>query len=207
MSNGSKSRNSLVSFVRNYREAARQESMKQRRKQAFQPMVDDKLEERRLMAVTATIVPGILKVNLGADFDSAVFQYSSGQINIFENVNGTYVPVTPGGAGTNYGTLEITTWTNNVANSTSVTLPAITFSGPNPISGSLGTNLTTTYNGPSAATLYLEQLIQTGRLTTYFQRIKLDLSTFNRMDHCRRVFRCRPQGRASMLVQERLQVI
>ena len=102
MSNGSKSRNSLVSFVRNYREAARQESMKQRRKQAFQPMVDDNLEERRLMAVTATIVPGILKVNLGADFDSAVFQYSSGQINIFENVGGTYVPVTPGGAGTNY---------------------------------------------------------------------------------------------------------
>jgi len=55
MSNGSKSRNSLVSFVRNYREAARQESMKQRRKQAFQPMVDDNLEERRLMAVTSFI--------------------------------------------------------------------------------------------------------------------------------------------------------
>lgn len=173
MSNGNKSRNSLVSFVRNYREAARQESMKQRRKQAFQPMVDDKLEERRLMAVTATIVPGILKVNLGADFDSAVFQYSSGQINIFENVNGTYVPVTPGGAGTNYGTLEITTWTNNVANSTLVTLPAITFGGANPIAGSLGTNLTTTYSGPSAATLYLEQLIQTGSLNNLFPTNKI----------------------------------
>ena len=55
MSNGSKSRNSLVSFVRNYRESARQESMKQRRKQAFQPMLDDKLEERRLMAVSSFI--------------------------------------------------------------------------------------------------------------------------------------------------------
>ena len=55
MSNGSKSRNSLVSFVRNYREAARQESMKQRRKQAFQPMMDDKLEERRLMTVSSYI--------------------------------------------------------------------------------------------------------------------------------------------------------
>jgi hypothetical protein len=173
MSNGSKSRNSLVSFVRNYREAARQESMKQRRKQAFQPMVDDNLEERRLMAVTATIVPGTLKVNLGADFDSAVFQYSSGQINIFENVGGTYVPVTPGGAGTNYSTLEITTWTNNVANSTLVTLPAITFGGANPIAGSLGTNLTTTYNGSSAATLYLEQLIQTGSLNNLFPTNKI----------------------------------
>ena len=106
MSNGSKSRNSLVSFVRNYREAARQESMKQRRKQAFQPMVDDKLEDRRLMAVTATISNGRLAVNLGTNYDSAEFQHSGSVFNGFWNQNGTFVPGTASGLG-GFGTLNI----------------------------------------------------------------------------------------------------
>ena len=81
MSNGSKSRNSLVSFVRNYREAARQESMKQRRKQAFQPMLDDKLEDRRLMAVTASVSANKLTVLMDPT-DTATISFSSGQLNI-----------------------------------------------------------------------------------------------------------------------------
>jgi len=73
MSNGSKSRNSLVSFVRNYREAARQESMKQRRKQAFQPMLDDNLEERRLMAVTSSITGTTLNITSTAPEPISLF--------------------------------------------------------------------------------------------------------------------------------------
>ena len=77
MSNSSKSRNSLVSFVRNYREEARQESMKQRRKQAFQPMLDDKLEDRRLMAVTASISANKLTVMMNST-DTALLTYTTG---------------------------------------------------------------------------------------------------------------------------------
>jgi hypothetical protein len=77
MSNSSKSRNSLVSFVRNYREEARQESMKQRRKQAFQPMLDDKLEDRRLMTVTASISANKLTVMMDST-DTALLTYTSG---------------------------------------------------------------------------------------------------------------------------------
>ncbi len=173
MSNGSKSRNSLVSFVRNYREAARQESMKQRRKQAFQPMVDDKLEDRRLMAVTATISSGRLAVNLGADYDSVEFQYSGSVINVFENQNGTFVPVTATGIG-GYNTLNITTWTNNVANTTQITAPTVSFSGSQPISGTTGANLTTSFDGSSSTSLlYLNQPIVTASLSNLFPTGKI----------------------------------
>ena len=87
MSNSSKSRNSLVSFVRNYREEARQESMKQRRKQAFQPMLDDKLEDRRLMTVTSSIVniaPGINVLDItSTDVETITLFYNG--VNMYVN--------------------------------------------------------------------------------------------------------------------------
>jgi len=87
MSNGSKSRNSLVSFVRNYREEARQESMKQRRKQAFQPMLDDKLEDRRLMTVTSSIVniaPGINVLDITSTDVETISLFYNG-VNMYVN--------------------------------------------------------------------------------------------------------------------------
>ena len=122
MSNSSKSRNSLVSFVRNYREEARQESMKQRRKQAFQPMLDDKLEDRRLMAVTASVSANKLTVLMDPT-DTATISFSSGQLNIggVSIANGV----------DSFNTIDFSL--NNATNNSGA--PSVVFSGTETISG------------------------------------------------------------------------
>jgi hypothetical protein len=148
MSNGSKSRNSLVSFVRNYREEARQESMKQRRKQAFQPMLDDKLEDRRLMTITASINASKLTVLMDT-VDTVELTYSGAQLRI------------PGVAITN-ATSPFTSIDFTLNNATASGTPAVVFSGSNLIQGTNNNNLTsitTTNSGASGWIFRLNQKV------------------------------------------------
>ena len=149
MSNSSKSRNSLVSFVRNYREEARQESMKQRRKQAFQPMLDDKLEDRRLMAVTASISANKLTVMMNST-DTALLTYTTGaelQIDGVAIANNT----------SSFNSIDFTL--NDPTAPTGAT-PSVTFGGTQVIKGTnnnLLSSIITTNSNPQGWIFRLNQ--------------------------------------------------